>query len=33
MTLSCTDRTAAVTGQNFLVDGGMTRKRIYVEQE
>lgn len=33
MTLSGTDRTTAVTGQHFLVGGGMTRKRIYVEQE
>ncbi len=33
MTFSFTDRTAAVTGQGFLVDGGMTRKLIYAEQE
>jgi hypothetical protein len=32
MTLSFTDRTAAVTGQYFVVDGGMTRKMIYAEQ-
>jgi len=33
MTLSFTDRTSAVTGKNFVVDGGMTRKMIYAEQE
>ncbi|MFP4106398.1 MAG: glucose 1-dehydrogenase [Phycisphaerae bacterium] len=27
----CSDRAGFVTGQNFIVDGGMTRKMIYVE--
>jgi NAD(P)-dependent dehydrogenase (short-subunit alcohol dehydrogenase family) len=27
-----TDRSGFITGQNFVVDGGMTRKMIYVEE-
>lgn len=33
MTLNFTERTAAVTGQNFVVDGVMIRKMIYAGQE
>jgi hypothetical protein len=33
MTPDFTGKTAVVTGQNFVVDGGMTRKMLYVETE
>jgi hypothetical protein len=33
MNVDVTDKTAVVTGQNFVVDGGMTKKMIYVEDD
>ena len=33
MNVDFTNKTAAVTGQNFVIDGGMTKKMIYFEDD